>query len=390
MKNKVTCISIMVLALLGTAFMAQKERWIYPRCVALPFDLAGPFVKLGDGSLLTVEGNATRISKDGGKTWSAPRTIYNGPKPGTPRNGLLLKTRDAVIVLVYSDRDTFKWGWDDAKGVPHEDVRLDVWTIRSLDEGKTWVDRQKILDGYCGALIDIIQTTRGHIVVPIQPMLRDPARHATYTAVSADNGKTWKRSNIIDLGGYGHHDGAMEATLAELQDGRLWMLLRTTWDKFWEAYSDDHGLSWRVIQPTNIDASSSPGYLMRLASGRLVLVWNRLYRQGENTYSHLTRKDFDAQYPMRKDFKWYSERTRRGHPESWQREELSIAFSEDDGKTWTQPVVIARQKDVWFSYSHVFEREPGLLWIFAGPLRVSLREADFLVLCRSSPLRRGR
>ena len=257
-------------------------------------ELAGPFVKLDEGRLLAVEGNATRISRDGGKSWSQPRRIYHGPKPGTPKNGLLLKTHGGTIVLVYSDWDTYRSGWDDAQGVPKPDIRLDVWAIRSLDGGKTWVDRHKIFDGYCGALIDIIQTANGHIVVPIQPMLRDPGRHATYTAVSADQGKSWKKSNLIDLGGYGHHDGAMEATLEELRDGRLWMLLRTTWDRFWEAYSDDHGFSWRVLRPSNIEASSSPGYLLRLASGRLALVWNRLYREGENSYAHVTRKDFEG------------------------------------------------------------------------------------------------
>ncbi len=112
-----------------------------------------------------------------------------------------------------------------------------------------------------------------------------------------------------------------------------------------------------------------------------MLVWNRLYREGEHTYVHVTRKDFEVPYPMGKAFRWYSQRTRKDDPESWQREELSIAFSDDDGATWTEPVVIARQKQEWFCYSYLFEAEPGLLWIFSGfgrPLRISLREADFV------------
>ena len=66
-----------------------------------------------------------------------------------------------------------------------------------------------------------------------------PQPHATLTCVSADEGKTWQRGNIIDLGGRGHHDGAIEATVAELSTGRLLMLIRTNLDRFWEAYSDD-------------------------------------------------------------------------------------------------------------------------------------------------------
>jgi len=35
---------------------------------------------------------------------------------------------------------------------------------------------------------------------------------------------TRSRSNLIDVGGHGDHDGALEPTLTELRDGRLWML----------------------------------------------------------------------------------------------------------------------------------------------------------------------
>ena len=292
MKYKVTGMIGLVLVLLGAAFGAPEDLWIHPGGNVLPLELTGPFVKLADGSLLADAGNATRTSRDGGKTWSEPRPIYQGPKPGTPRNGLFLRTRDGAVILVYQDFDTYHWSWDDVRGVPAPDVRLDVWSIRSLDEGKTWVDRQKIFDGYCGALIDIIQTRVATWWRPfsrccaILPAMR-PTRRSPQTMERPGRkatSSTWEGTATMT--------GLWKPTLTELKDGKLWMLLRTTWDRFWQAYSDDHGLSWRVITPSNIKASSSPGYLLRLASGRLVLVWNRLYRDGENSYQHLTRKDF--------------------------------------------------------------------------------------------------
>jgi hypothetical protein len=62
------------------------------------------------------------------------------------------------------------------------------------------------------------------------------------------------------------------------------------------------------------------------------------------------------------------------------REELSIAFSDDDGQSWSRPVVIARQSKTSLAYPHVFEHRPGELWIttMQGGIRVSLSEADFL------------
>lgn len=341
-----------------------EERWIDPRCTVLVTDKLGPFVELSDGSLMIVEENATRLSNDEGRTWSEPRPITDGPGPGRPSSeGMLQKTSEGTIVYVYMDMETYKWAWDEVEKEPAEDVRLDVWAIRSLDEGKTWVDRQRIFEGYCGALINIIETQSGHIVAPVQRLLRDPGRHGQCAYVSADSGETWRRSNVIDLGGHGHHDGVCEGTVAELQDGRLLMLLRTNWDRFWEAYSSDKGLSWRVIQPSAIDASSAPGYLTRLASGRLALVWNRLYPEGKNDYP---RAGGDCNVS--------------DHPATWHREELSVAFSDDDGNTWTTPAVIARDGE-GLSYPYVLERRPGELWIttrFQGRLRISLRERDFV------------
>jgi hypothetical protein len=69
---------------------------------------------------------------------------------------------------------------------------------------------------------------------------------------------------------------------------------------------------------------------------------------------------------------------------SWQREELSMMISSDDGKTWTEPVVIAKaiEKGKQVSYPSIFEVKPGELWIttrFRGNLRIQLFEKDFLL-----------
>ncbi len=237
-------------------------------------------------------------------------------------------------MLVYMDSRSKQGKWDSRTDDFPSDMRLDVWSIRSLDNGKTWIDRQRIFKGYCGAITDMLETSTGRLVVPIQMAMRNPGRHVQSMHVSDDKGKTWHQVQLIDLGGHGHHDGALEPTLAELRDGRLWMLIRTNWNRFWEAFSDDHGGSWRLIRPSTIEASSSPGCLRRLASGRLVLVWNRLYPEAlpahlRTSFSRVSRSPTQGLFSTQ--------------PASWQREELSIAFSDDDGKKWCSPVVIARE-----------------------------------------------
>ena len=328
------------------------------------------FIKLADGRIMTVAGDQVCVTADEGKTWDS-WPLFPSPREDIQlygSGGWLLRTRGGAIILVLMNKVGMKWGWNDATNLPAPDARLAVWSIRSLDEGKTWVDAQEIYGGYCGAICHVIQTSNGNVVVGGQELLYEQARHAIRPYVSADDGKTWTKGNLIDLGGRGHHDGAMEATLVELRDGRLWMLIRTTLDQFWSAYSQDQGLTWRVIGPSGIDASSAPGYVARLASGRLVLVWNRLYPAGLSA-------EEQAKYPRMKFGGSHA-----ATAESYQRQELSIAFSSDDGATWTEPAVIARNPKSNLSYPAIFEPRPGRFWITTGQgdLRLGLSEADFV------------
>lgn len=376
MRSRVVLTVSMVLAIFTLDNRAFAQIWLEPRCKELAATISSPLVKLPHDRLMAIDAKGTRTSSDDGKTWSKPRKIYDGPPPGVP-NGptadyrIFLRTRAGALVVVYMDFSTQKWNGGSASTVS-QDSRLDVWAIRSLDEGKTWIDRQKVLDGYCGDLIGMIQTSGGQIVAPMQFYFQRK-RSVTLTCVSADDGKTWWQSNIIDLGGRGNHDGAIEATVAELSDGRLLMLMRTNLDRFWEAYSEDQGRYWRKIWPSRIDASSSPGYLIRLASGRLMLVWSRLYPEGKDS---VVRRGGGGHGPGETAAEWELSETKA----SWQRKELSLAFSLDDAKTWTKPVVIVRSVgDI--SYPYVFERRPGELWIFTCmgmDKGLSLKEADFV------------
>lgn len=346
------------------------ERWVHPLAKPLEIDRNGPFVELEGGSLATVDEKGFRISEDDGKTWSEPIPVCKGINPKEPASYYLLRTRSNTLVLVYLNFTERRFEWDEQRKEPKEGCKLEVWAIRSVDGGKTWIDNQRLLDGYNANFFGLIQTRTGRIVVPLQHLTSNPGRLITCSFYSDDDGRTWRRSNWIDLGGHGHHDGAFEPTVAELSDGRLLMLIRTSLDRFWQAISEDGGRYWRIIQPSQIDASNSPGYLLRLRSGRLVLVWNRLNPEGRVWQKSVL--------PQHTEF-----------PSSWHREELSIAFSEDDGNTWTKPIVLAKQPGGQLSYPYLFERRPGEIWVIAGfafrkgwqdplPLRLKIYEEEFV------------
>ena len=336
----------------------DKTILLHPKCRPLVTSLLGPFVKLGDGSILAVDESQVQLSKDEGKTWSA-RPLFARPEKYQCRGErALLRTRDGTLILAFMNAKEQVFRWDQSKGGPQPECRLPVYVTRSTDEGETWLEPKLLQDGYCGALRTIIQLRSGRVVLGCQQAVADPGRHVCFSYASDDEGKTWRQSNVIDLGkygGYGDHGGGIEPTLAELRDGRLWMLIRTYRGCFTETYSEDGGLTWNQTRPSKIEASGAPGQLRRLQSGRLVLFWNR-----------------------------FIDKEKR----SGRREQLSMAFSEDDGLTWTEPVVVAydpmregdKEPQHRLSYPHVYEHVPGELWVttMQGPLRIELAEDDFL------------
>jgi len=358
----------------GAAAAEPAKLTVDPRTQAMPTTKMGPFVRLADGGILTVDGVSAFISRDEGTSWSAPIAMFPSGKPFQISNERsILRTKDGTIVVAFMNLKTRSKGYWDVKTkgfVP--DVKLDVWTVRSRDDGKTWSDAQLVQQGYAGAVRALVQAANGHVVLATQDVLRDPARHVVTAYSSPDDGKTWtkaawidkvhgKRSNVLDLGGHGHHDGAVEPTVELRRDGSLWMLIRTAKDRFWEAVSTDHGATWTDAEPSSIVASAAPALLKRLDSGRLLLAWNQLYPEGKTSYE-------------RKGPDWHET------PTSYHREELSLALSDDDGKTWGTPVIIARQPGKWLSYPYVFERKPGELWLttMQGGLHLVIHEKDIL------------
>jgi len=366
------CVPAVLCAALGAACMAglpvaaqdpREGLWVHPKCQPLATDTLGPFLRLGDNRILAVDDSHTLISGDECKTWESAPLFKEGQDFSVSSERALVRTRSGVVVLAFMNMKEQDWRWNSAKHDAEPGTRLPTYAMRSLDDGKSWETPKKLHDEWTGCIRNMIQTRGGQVIFTSMKLLNNPGRHSVLTYVSNDDGATWRPSNIIDLGGMGHHGGVTEATVVELQDGRLWKLIRTNWGRFWEAFSEDSGVSWRVIRPSAIEASSAPGQLARLASGRLLLAWNRPYPEGK------------SEYPLTGGDNEWSE-----VPVSNHREELSLALSEDDGKTWTQPVVIARQPGKWLSYPYLFEPAPGVVWLttMQGMVRVSFLESDLV------------
>ena len=340
----------------------QSALWLHSRAEALPTDRLGPFVRLPEGGILAVEGNTVCRSDDEGRAWDT-WPLFEGDGEFTVSNErALLCTREGTVILACMNYAEKVWKWNSTIHDAEPGTTLPTYALRSTDRGKTWETPQKLHEEWSGCVRNMIQMREGKVVFTAMRLLNRPGRHSVLTYSSSDQGATWKPSNVLDLGGNGHHGGATEATAVELKNGRLWKLIRTNLGVFWEAFSDD-GVYWREMGPTDIGASSAPGQLTRLASGRIMLLWNRPCPEGTSSYP-LSGGDCE-----------WSET-----PVSNHRGELSVAFTEDEGKTWSPARVLARKPGTSLAYPYVFERVPGEVWLttMQGGIRIVFREADLI------------
>ena len=190
----------------------------------------------------------------------------------------------------------------------HDD--LDVWLKVSNDEGKTFGDAVLVTNqpGYHVMNNDRVQRlSSGRLVVPVAstPDVSKDNHFVSKCFLSDDQGLTWRL-------GQGEIDyakrGAMEPEVVELassEDGsvRLAMYMRTQLGHIAVGYSQDGGETWSQAVDAKIRAPEAPATIRRVPStGDLVLVWNDNFTAGA------------------------------GH--GGKRTPMSIAISQDDGKTW--------------------------------------------------------
>lgn len=350
-----TLAALVVVVSAGRGLAEEDHIRLHPKGQRLISKLQGPYANLPDGGVVAVDSREALISQDEGETWKSYPLFADAEKFLARPERALIRTREGTLVMGFLNEKEIargKWLVNDREALSK--FYLPTYVTRSLDDGKTWEAPLKIQDGWCGAIRCLIQLKSGRLVLAGQDVRFDPGRHVVMSYVSDDQGKTWKRSNELDIGGSGSHGGAMEATLAELTDGRLYMLIRTVKGWFWEAFSDDSGLTWRDFARSQLRSSTCCGQLARLADGRLILLWNRS--------------------PVGKPYNLNS------------RAELSIAFSSDEAKTWSKPVVLSARPlqpgEQYYaarqSYPYVLERRPGELWIttMQGGLRMRINTAD--------------
>jgi sialidase-1 len=263
--------------------------------------------ELPDGRLLIAYHRTTRVdfsgeystwiraSRDGGETWGEPRLLDKHMQaPGL----LVLPSGELLLngCTVINDR------WSTT-------MRL----FRSADAGETWREQEPIwknsagirLQGGCASLVRL---KSGRILCP---MFGSDAIAADYGSAtwaqkagcyfSDDVAKTWREGKgKVAL----PKRGAMEPSVAELNDGTLVMTLRTQLGSIYVSRSDDHGETWSEAWSSGLEAPEAPFVMTAFPGSSALLI---VYCSGK----------FDP-----------------AHHHSGERTPLTMAVSKDAGKTW--------------------------------------------------------
>ena len=301
---------------------------------------------------------AVKTSGDNGKTWSDIKMIVDPGASGaadgfTPERwrtskigSVPTKTTDhyiASIGIFWHDPQGRLWlFWGQRKrGMV---ATWAMFTDDSSSENPKWSQPRFIADGMMATKPTVLSS--GQWLLPIQYLLRfvsiptfslqepqEPMKYFDYDAaviISNDDGKTFEYLGAANVP---HEDwrGFTEHMIIELEDNRLWMLLRLhekAGGYIGESFSDDGGKNWSDVELSSIRHTASRFYVGRLRSGKLLLIKHGQVSNYMSDVAYSAMVADDAEWTL------LAEQHIGARPFGYDRHSLMAFISDDEGKTW--------------------------------------------------------
>nr|MDO8087964.1 sialidase family protein [Candidatus Sigynarchaeum springense] len=253
--------------------------------------------------------------KPGEKKWSYPICTMSHPRMMTGNPAIWIAPDTGLLWLFYVNSPG---GW----------AACNPRCVFSETRGMAWSRPQKLYWFISrGIKNPPIVTRTGRYVLPAYIEFRD---YFSVFYLSDDQGKTWKERGRVKIPD-DEVPGAvlqnrkrkwgrlvLQPTIVERKDGSLWALMRAARPvgKMYETVSTDNGETWFPAMPYILPNPGGGFHMIRLRSGNLAVIYN-----------HAPVPD-------------------EGH--GFERNPLSIAISDDDGKSWKwrRNIMEARGDDV--------------------------------------------
>jgi predicted neuraminidase len=289
-------------------------RFIY-ESAPFPSCHASTLVEVDDGLLAAWFGGTREKAPDvtiwsarfDGKAWSAITKVAE--EPGVPCwNPVLWREKDGAVLLFY-------------KAGPSPET-WSGFLQRSRDGGRTWFPPELLPAGILGPIKNKpIAGAHGEIVAGSS--VESYRAWTSWVEISANGGRTWSKHGPIVVPSV--PEGNIQPSLWRCTDGRLRMVVRTTErvGRICMAESTDDGRTWSAAVPTALPHPNSGLDAVKLADGRVLLVYNH---------------------------------TPKG------RTPLNVAVSSDDGGTWQMRRALEEEPGE-YSYPAVIQARDGSVHI---------------------------
>jgi len=246
-----------------------------------------------------------RVSADRGRTWGAKYTLVENDGGCNVMEVNFLRLRDGQIALLHGQKNS-----------ELTDCRIVMRT--SSDEGRTFGSGKQLSPegAYTGLTNGRgIRLSTGRILIEVWE------GETCYCCLSDDDGETWRDGQRVRPA----DGGCWENACVELEGGRVMMLMRTGLGGQYKSVSTDGGESWSPPEPTPLLGTAAPVSICRIpTTGDLLAIWNN----NPNTYA----------------------------TNNTNRNPLTAAVSEDEGKTWARFRNLEEAPDDAWAY-------PAVTWI---------------------------
>lgn len=177
----------------------------------------------------------------------------------------------------------------------------ETWVQYTEDKGKTWSEPRELVPGDIGGRGPV----RNHLLVLSDGTWLAPAsleRDRVWDVIvdrSEDGGKTWQATEKLELNREQvTGEGVIQPALWESKPGHVHMLMRSSGGYICRSDSEDYGKTWSPIEVTDLPNNNSGIDIAPLGGEKLALIFNPV------------SGNWGKRYP------------------------ITVAISEDNGKTW--------------------------------------------------------
>jgi predicted neuraminidase len=258
----------------------------------------------------------------GSDAWTPAVKLSDDPTR-SEQNPVLFPAPDGTLWLLYT-----------AQVSGNQDTAI-VRVRRSPDNGVSWGPVETLFEGAPGLGIFIRQPVtvlaNGDWLLPVFHCRTRPgvkwtgAEDTSGVRLSSDQGRTWREVAVPDSLGLVHMN------IVVMADGTLTALFRSRWaDHVYLSRSLDNGRTWSAPAPTELPNNNSSIQAIRLADGRLAMVFNESSAMQARERRLSLYDDLEGEAPEA------AAAAPQGRAAFWgaPRAPMTLAFSADGGRTW--------------------------------------------------------